>query len=322
MLRQLALNTTVASDATFWFPEQASTVAPGVDWVYYFIYWVSVFFFVLLMVGMTLFAFKYKRKKGVQNEARAGHNNLLEIVWTAIPSLIVVAIFYFGVTTYLDMRQPPADAYPVNVTGIKWAWSFTYPNGHVEPELHVPVNRPVKLTMTSEDVIHSFFVPAFRVKQDVVPGRYTTLWFEATKTGEFQVFCTEFCGTKHSDMLTKVIVHPEGEFEKWLAGAADSTAGMPLAEAGAKLFEKQGCKQCHSIDGSPGVGPSMKGLWDKTESLTGGATAKVDENYIRESILEPMAKVVNGFPPAMPTYAGRIKDKEITAIIEYVKTLK
>jgi cytochrome c oxidase subunit 2 len=186
----------------------------------------------------------------------------------------------------------------------------------------VPVDTPVRLVLSSDDVIHSFFVPAFRIKQDAVPGRYTKLWFNAKETGTFQVFCAEYCGTKHSDMLTHVVVHEPGGFEKWLADVSDFLAKLPPAEAGKKIYESYGCKACHTVDGTPGIGPSWKGVYGKQRSFTDGTSEVAEENYLRQSILEPQAKVVAGFGPVMPTFKGKLKDAEITAVIEFIKSLK
>ncbi len=306
----------------FWFPDQAARQAAGVDWLFHFILYVATIFFVLIIVIMAYFAVKYRKKRGSVAEKTPGHNTPLELAWSIIPGLLLIPMFYFGVVGYMDLRTPPDDAYEVQVTARKWSWSFTYPNGYTDPNLHVPVDQPVRLVMTSEDVIHSFFVPAFRTKMDVVPGRYTKIWFNATEVGEHQIFCTEYCGTKHSEMLAKVIVHGPGEFEHWLEGAGDILKGRSPAEAGKILVKNNGCLACHSTDGKRGIGPSWKGIFGKDESLATGATVNVDENYIRESILDPQSKVVGGFAPVMPTFKGRLKDDELTAIIEYIKTLK
>lgn len=311
----------VASEGSFWFPPQASTTASTVDWVYYFIYWVCVFFTVLITGAAIYFVIQFRSKKNAP-PAAAAHNTVLEITWTVVPGIISVFIFYFGLTGYMDTRTAPDDAYEIHVTGQKWSWTFTYPNGAITGELHIPVHRPVRLIMTSNDVLHSFFVPAFRTKQDVVPGRYTEEWFEATETGEFQVFCTEYCGTDHSAMLTTTFVHTEAEFEEWLRKAGDIHEGHTPVEAGEILVKQRGCLVCHSLDGSTKTGPSYKGMWGKTESLADGSSVKVDENYVRTSILEPQAQIVAGFPGSMPTFKGQLKDKDITAIIEYFKTLK
>ena len=205
------------------------------------------------------------------------------------------------------------------VEGQKWNWSFTYPNGYVDANLHVPVDRPVQLVMSSADVIHSLYVPVFRIKQDVVPGRYSKVWFEATEPGEYDLFCAEYCGTSHSDMLALVVVHPPGEFEAWLEQASNFLETMSPVDAGRKLFQVRGCMQCHSMDGSAKTGPTLLGVFGRSENMANGTTLTVDENYIRESILEPNARVVAGFEPVMPTYQGRLKDAEIMAIIEYLK---
>ncbi len=306
----------------FWLPSEASTTAPKVDWVFFFILAVSTVFFAVTLFVLLSFIIKYRRRAGVAPSPSAAHNTKLELAWSIIPGGLMLVMFYLGVTTYIDMRTPPEDALEVRVTGQKWSWSFTYPNGHTDPNLHVPVNQPVRLVMTSEDVIHSFFVPDFRLKMDVVPGRYTKAWFTATATGDYQVLCTEYCGTKHSEMLAKVIVHEPGGFETWLKESGNVLAHMSPVEAGKYLYEAQGCKACHSVDGSPGIGPSWKGVFGHQARFADGTSAKADENYLRESIVDPQAKVVAGFGPVMPTYQGKLKDGEITAIIDYIKSLK
>jgi len=311
----------VASTAAggVWMPVDASAGAPAVDRLFYFILGVSALFFALIVGLMIVFVVRFRRRGVGEAEPSPTHNTWLEVTWSGIPLLLVIAIFAWGFKVYLDMNTPPANAYEVQVTGQKWKWLFTYPNGHVDENLHVPVDRPVKLVMTSEDVIHSFFVPAFRVKRDVVPGRYATLWFEATRVGEFQALCAEYCGTSHSDMLAQVVVHPPGGFERWLAEAADLTARMPPAEAGERLFRTRGCAQCHAMDGSVKIGPSLVGVVGRRVALRDGSTVVADENYVRESILEPQAKIAAGFEPVMPTFKGRLKDQEITALIAYLK---
>jgi cytochrome c oxidase subunit 2 len=240
--------------------------------------------------------------------------------------MIVVWIFWQGFTGYLDLQTPPANAYEVQVLGQKWKWLFTYPNGVVDDNLHVPPAEPVRLVMTSQDVIHSLYVPDFRIKRDALPGRYERQWFEAPEPGEYQLFCAEYCGTSHSGMIAKVIVHrSRPEFEAWLAEAGNFLDKLPpekLWEGGQKLYNQRGCKQCHSVDGVSGIGPSFKGIWGHNQPLKGGGSVVVEENYVRESIVNPQAKIVAGYEPVMPTYQGRLKDKEITAIIEYLKTLE
>jgi cytochrome c oxidase subunit 2 len=304
-----------------WLPAGASTSAPAVDALFHFIFGVAVVFFALIVGLMVYFVVRFRRRGSDVVEPSPAHNTALELAWSGIPLLLVIAIFAWGFKVYLDLATPPANAYEVQVTGQKWKWLFTYPNGHVDESLHVPVDRPVKLVMTSEDVIHSFFVPAFRVKRDVVPGRYSSLWFEATRTGNFPVLCAEYCGRGHSDMLAEVVVHPPGGFERWLEDAANFANRMSPAEAGERLFRTRGCAQCHSVDGSAKVGPSLAGVVGRPAVLRDGTTVVADENYVRESILEPQAKVAAGFEPVMPTYKGRLKDEEITALIAYLKAV-
>jgi cytochrome c oxidase subunit 2 len=313
----------VQADGGFWMPVQGSTGAAAVDRIFDFIFWVSVFFFVLIVSLMVLFVVRYRRREGREEaEPSARHNTALEVTWTVIPILIVVAIFAWGFKVYLDLNVPPANSYEVLVTGQKWKWLFTYPNGHVDENLHVPVDTPVRLVMTSEDVIHGFYIPAFRLKRDVVPGRYVKIWFRAVKTGEFQIYCTQYCGTGHSDMWAKVVVHEPGGFERWLQEAGDFLKKMSPTEAGERLYRTRGCAQCHTVNGAVGTGPTLSKLFGHQVSLDGGTTVLADENYIRESIFEPQAKVVLGFQPVMPTFKGRLTDQEITVMIEYLKTLK
>lgn len=311
----------VTEQASFWFPVQASTNAGRVDGVYNFILWVVAFFFVLIVSLMAVFLARYRRRQGVAAEKTVVHHTGLELTWTIIPTILAVFIFYLGVSAYVDMRIAPQNAYEIQVTAQKWNWSFTYPDGTVSPDLHVPVDQQVRLIMRSEDVLHSFYVPAFRVKMDVVPGRYTTAWFEANQAGNFQIFCTEYCGTKHSGMLAQVVVHEAGGFEKWLEDAGN-LSNKPPVELGQELYTSRGCQQCHSVDGARGIGPTFKGIFGTQEVMVGGAKVTVDENYIRESINEPQAKVVNTYAPVMPTFKGKLKDVEINGLIEYIKSLK
>lgn len=305
--------------SSFWMPAQASTFAGDVDDLYFFIYWLCVFFFLVIAGGTVLFAWKYRRRRPDQlASAQITHNTLIEAAWTIIPTIICIGIFAWSFKVYMGLQVAPADASEYKVVGKQWAWEFTEPDGcQTYGELHVPADKPVKLLMRSEDVIHSFYVPDFRIKQDVIPGRYTGLWFQAPKANAkgHQVFCTEYCGTSHSDMLAKIVVHTPEEMEKkaWCETKADAATGE-------KLF-KALCAACHTIDGNRLVGPSFKGLFGRDEKLTGGATVKVDENYIVESIRNPTAKVVDTYPPAMPPFP-QLKDKEIDAIIMYIKTLK
>jgi cytochrome c oxidase subunit II len=309
-----------AADGSFWLPPARSSGAAAVDAVFYFILGVSTFFFLLIVALMTLFVILYRRRPGVQPGPAPTHNTGLEVVWTVIPLGIAGYIFYQGFTGYMELRHTPPNTYNISVRAQKWKWIFGYDNGNEEGDLHVPVDRPVRLTMTSEDVIHSLFIPNFRLKMDVVPGRYTTTWFKALEPGTYDLYCAEYCGTGHSDMLAKVIVHEPGQFEKWLQEAGDLLKKLPPAEAGRRLV-KMRCTSCHTIDGSPLIGPSFKGIWGQTHTFTNAQPTAVDENYVRESILEPAAKIREGYQPTMPTFKGILSDQQITAIIEFLKTL-
>ncbi len=311
-----------SDNGSFWFPAPSSSNASQVDSLFNFILSLSAFFFVLIVGLMLIFVVRYRRRPGYVQAPASDHNNTLEILWSVIPGILTIFIFFRGFMGYLDMRTPPSETYEIKVNAKKWSWAFQYPNGYIDNDLHIPFNRPVKLTMTSEDVIHSLFIPAFRTKMDIVPGRYTSMWFDATRTGEFPLLCAEYCGTKHSEMLANVVVHPSGEFEKWLEQASNLLATLPPVEAGKILFTRRGCAQCHTIDGSARTGPSFKGTFGTKQSLTDGSSIEMDENYIRESILEPLKKVRAGYRPVMPSYKGQLKDPEIDAIIEFIKSLK
>ncbi len=319
LLGQTSLPTIAPGKGTFWLPPEASTVAPHTDAVFYFIYWVSVFFFILIAGLLVYFVIRYRQRTAGQRAAgtATGHT-ALEITWTGIPVVLVGIMFYMGFRGFMDLVNPPADAKTIYVLGQKWSWNFTYPNGHNDAELHVPVGVPVRLVLTSNDVIHSFYVPAFRIKKDALPGRYTTAWFNATRTGEFAALCTQYCGTGHSDMITRVVVHEPGMYEKWLEEASDPFKTRTLAEVGQMLYTRR-CSSCHSTDGTRRTGPSFQGLFNRTVTFTDGSTATADENYIHDRIVEPHRKVVAGYDPVMPTFRGQLRDREITAIIEYIK---
>lgn len=307
---------------SFWFPEAASGMASSTDTLFDLIMWISIFFMVLITALLLGFVWKYRRRPGVKAERTATHQTSLELLWTVIPTILVVFIFYFGISAYIELRTPPADATEIQVTGQKWNWIFTYPNGSVSSDLHVPVDEPIRLVMRSEDVIHSLFIPAMRAKMDVVPGKYSKIWFVPSKEGQYQIFCTEYCGAGHSSMLSQLYVHSAEGYSKWLADEEEKSLNKSPVALGGDLYKSRGCAQCHSLDGSRGIGPTFKGLWGKTEHLEGGATVLVDENYIHESIIEPMAKIVAGYAPVMPTFKGKLKDREIHGLVEYIKTLK
>jgi len=314
----------MSDTGTLFMPPAGSTLSSEVDSLFYFILYTAIVIFILVMGAIAFFMLKYRRKGARELTDGRDHNLKLEILWTVIPTLLVFVVFIWGFRTYIKMHVAPANAQEIKVTAQKWFWSFDYQNGYNSVnELVVPLGKPVKLLMSSQDVIHSFFVPDFRVKMDVLPNRYTQAWFEATQPGEFNIFCTEYCGKGHSEMLGKVTVLPQEEYATWIEKAsADFPEGMALNEIGAKLYQSKACFTCHSVDGTISVGPSFKGVFGKTERLSDGSQNTVDENYIRESILNPQAKIVQGFQPVMPTYQGTLKDKEIDALIAYIKSLK
>ena len=312
------------SDGSFWMPPQSSTTAAAVDELFYLIFYISAFFFVLIVALMVVFAILYRRRAGVEPSESPTHSALLETVWAVIPTAIVVFIFYQGFVGYIDIRTSPRDSYEIRVTARKWQWEFDYPNGYRDTDLHVPVDRPVRLIMTSEDVIHSLAIPDFRLKMDVVPGRYTRTWFHAPKVGTHDLLCAEYCGTRHSQMLSSVIVHEPGEFELWLKRAGADFDLMTPVELGQNLYRRKGCAQCHSIDGTAkeAGGPSFLEIYGKTHAFTDGTQAVVDENYIRESILRPRAKVRVGYQDKMPIYKDAFTEDEIASLIEFIKSLK
>lgn len=310
-----------------WVPEAASSFAGKVDGVLWFVTVLSIVFFILITFLLVYFSFKYKRITENDETPYITGNQTLEIIWTVIPSILLFVIFAYGLIVYKEMRTPPGDAVEVNVTAKQWIWIFKYQNGKSTiNELFVQHNRPVKMVMRADDVLHSFFVPAFRVKQDLVPGMYTQLWFNPTKIGTYDLFCAEYCGTGHSQMLAKVYVMSPEAFSRWEKGDEEETTTFASTkspeELGKDMYSKNGCAACHSIDGSAGVGPTFKALYGKNESLQDGTTIEVDENYLRESILIPQAKVVQGFAPSMPSFKGILTDEEIDALIAYIKSLK
>jgi cytochrome c oxidase subunit II len=309
-------------EPSMWLPAPRSTVADDVDKLFNFLNWMSLIMFLLLIGAAGYWVWTYRRKEGDENKLSSPtfHSTAVEIFWSVGPMLVCVALFHFGVKGYLDHRVAPAGSMDIRVKARKWAWEFHYPNGKVRNDLLVPVGKPVRLVMTSQDVIHSFFVPDFRIKQDVVPGRYSTVWFQATHEGVDQIFCTEYCGLSHSDMLAKVNVVSEKAFNDEIN--KNPYEGMSPLAIGTKLFEGKACNTCHSTDGSTKIGPSFKGLFGKTETLTDGSTIPVDENYIRESVLVPAAKVVKGFQPVMPPFQGSLNDEEMAGIIAFIKEQK
>ena len=294
-------------------------MAPRVDQLYFFLLGVSVFFATLILILIIAFAVKYRRRSDDEQPRPISGNLGLEILWTLVPLSLTLVMFVWGARLFFITFYPPSDALEINVVAKQWMWKVQHAEGRSEiDELHIPTGRPVKLIMTSQDVIHDFFVPAFRVKNDVLPGRYTTLWFEATKPGAYRLFCSQYCGTQHSGMIGHIIALEPAEFQTWLSGGA---AAVSMATAGENLFRKLGCISCHAANDS-GRGPSLAGLLGKAVRLQSGATVTADENYIRESILEPQAKIVAGYPSIMPTFKGLISEDGIMQIIAYLKSLK
>lgn len=304
---------------TFWMPEGASTMAGEIDSLYYLTYWISVVIFVGVIAAMAYFTIRYRRRSESYVPPVVHESRYLEIAMIIVPLILSMVVFTLGFKSYLKMNIAPPSSYVVEAVASQWKWDFTYPNGKaVTGELHVPEGRPVQIKMSSVDVLHSFFVPQFRVKQDVIPNRYTSVWFQATKADTFDVFCTEYCGLSHSGMLAKVIVHPADEFEDWLLEGDD----RPLAEQGQSLFVQNTCNVCHSVDGSRIIGPSMKGLFGSTRTFADGTTRVADEDYIRQSIVDPGSEIVESYPNAMSTSFGSMRPDDVSKIIEYIKSLQ
>ena len=300
------------------FPQQASAQAGQVDAIYFFMVAVTAFFSILIAGLVVFFAIKYRRREG--NEVgHAIHGSLaLELLWTVIPFIIVMVMFGWGAKVFFDMYRPPVGAMEIYVVGKQWMWKAQHMDGQREiNELHVPVGRPVKLIMGSEDVLHSYYIPAFRVKADVIPGRYNVLWFTATKAGTYHLFCAEYCGTKHSGMIGSVVAMEPQDFQAWLGGGRASDS--PVA-AGEKLFADLACDTCHRTD-SQGRGPMLTNVFGRQVELQDGRSVLADEAYIRESIVNPQAKIVAGFQPLMPTFQGLVTEEQLLQLISYVKSL-
>lgn len=301
-------------------PEEASTVSGRVDALYYYLVAVSTFFAALIFVLVTLFAIKYRRTHQNQQPVNVPHGNLkLEITWIVIPFILLMVMFGWGAKIFVSMHSPPDDAIEIFVVGRQWMWKLQHANGRREiNELHVPVGRAVRLRMISEDVIHSFYVPAFRMKQDVLPGYYTTTWFEATKVGDFHLFCAEYCGTQHSSMIGHIHVMAPEDYERWLAGPEPVRSMVDLGE---EIFTGKGsCLTCHNSVSGP-RGPDLGGLFGKTVRLRDGRAVTADENYLREAILRPAGKIVEGYENLMPPYEGQLSEEDVLHLIAYIKSL-
>ena len=308
---------------TLMMPPAASTYAADVDALFYFIIYISIFFFVMIVGAMLYFAVRYRRKAG-SDEIPDGptHNTFLETIWIVVPVIIVMIIFFWGFRGYMTMSVVPANAMEIKVTGQQWFWTFAYPGGQITTnEMVVEVGKPIKLLMSSTDVIHALFIPAFRLKRDVLPNRYSITWFEATQIGDYHLFCAEYCGTSHAKMIGTVKVRTSTEFAEWLESLDAAGEGMSPAQYGEKLFTSRACITCHRSDDIKGSGPNLAGIFGHEVNLADGTKITADENYIRESILDPMSKVVAGYQPVMPTFQGILKEKEVDALVAYVKSL-
>jgi cytochrome c oxidase subunit II len=300
------------------FPERASTIAGKVDALFITLICVSALLATGIVITLIVFAIRFRRRSESERPKPITGSLLLELTWTIIPLFMVLGMFTWGAYVFFQMSRPPAGSMDIYVVGKQWMWKFQHMNGVREiNELHVPIGRPVRLTMASEDVIHSLYFPAFRVKGDVVPGRYRIMWFEATKTGRYHIFCAEYCGTKHAGMGGWITVMEPANFQAWLSGGP---SGGPLEESGEKLFSQLACNTCHFMD-HIGRGPILSGLFGKEVQLQTGQTIKADESYIRESILNPQAKIVMGFQPIMPTFQGQISEEGLLQLIAYIKSL-
>ncbi len=299
-------------------PEQASTFAENVDALYGFLWALTVLFGVGITLTIFYFAVKYRRRSEDEIPRPVRPAMRLEIAWTVIPFIISMGIFAWGASIYYKMYRTPDEGLDIYVVGKQWMWKFQHLDGQREiNELHIPYGRRVKLTMTTEDVIHSFYVPAFRIKMDVVPGKYSSVWFEPTKPGRYQLFCAEYCGTSHSGMIGWVDVMDSSEYQAWLSGGAGEGS---LASSGQKLFQDLACNTCHKSDGQ-GRGPKLDGLFGSQVQLQDGQKVVADESYVRESILNPKAKIVAGFQAIMPTFQGLVSEEQLLQLIAYVRSL-
>ena len=299
------------------FPEQASTFAGHVDALYIFLVLLTGGVSLLIWITIFFFAIKYRRRPDNELAQEQEPPHLLETAWIVIPTIIFLAMFVWGAWVYFRIQRVPDNALEVYATGRQWMWKFQHPTGQREINtLHVPVGRAIKITMSSEDVVHSLYFPYFRTKADTLPNRYRTMWFEATKTGRFHIFCAEYCGTLHSGMIGWVEVMEPTAYQRWLAGGTEGS----LASQGEKLFQKYACNTCHTGDASA-RGPVLAGLYGTQKRLADNTTVVADDNYIRESILNPQAKIAQGFQPIMPTFQGQVNEEDLIKLLAYIKSL-
>lgn len=300
------------------FPEQASTMAPWVDAVFFTLLGICLLFVVLICVLIVTYAIKYRRGSRANRSHPVTLNRTLEVVWVAVPLVMSMGIFVWATYVFYFLYRAPKESSEIYVLGRQWMWELTHPEGHREiNELHVPVGRPVRLMMTSQDVIHSFFVPAFRTKQDVVPGRYTSVWFTPTRPGKYHLFCAEYCGTKHSGMVGWVYVMEPADYERWLESGSTRPS---IAREGADLFRQLGCSGCHGLNGTVRA-PILEGVYGGPVPLKDGRVIMADERYIRDSILLPKNEVVAGYEPVMPTFQGHVSEDELLKLMAYIKSI-
>ncbi|MDQ1637126.1 MAG: cytochrome c oxidase subunit [Pyrinomonadaceae bacterium] len=301
-------------------PESASTVSSKVDALYFYLSGVTLFFTLLISGTIIFFVIKYRRRSPFEIPQPIAGSHKLETMWSVIPFIIAMSMFAWGAQIYFENSRPPKNANEIYVVGKQWMWKIQHSTGQREiNELHVPVGRKIKLIMTAEDTIHDFFIPAFRIKADVLPGKYTTQWFEATKAGTYHLFCAEYCGMNHSGMIGSVIVMQPSEFDNWLSGNAGQQSP---AVAGQQLYQSLGCITCHGANGEGGRGPGLVGLFGRKVDLTNGQSLTADESYVRESIENPQAKIVMGFGPIMPTFQGQVTPEQLIQLMSFIKSLQ
>jgi cytochrome c oxidase subunit 2 len=301
-------------------PESASTVSSKVDALYFYLSGVTLFFTLLISGTIIFFVIKYRRRSPFEIPRPIAGSHKLETMWSVIPFIIAMSMFAWGAQIYFENSRPPKNANEIYVVGKQWMWKIQHSTGQREiNELHVPVGRKIKLIMTAEDTIHDFFIPAFRIKADVLPGKYTTQWFEATKAGTYHLFCAEYCGMNHSGMIGSVIVMQPSEFDNWLSGNAGQQSP---AVAGQQLYQSLGCITCHGASGEGGRGPALVGLFGRKVDLTNGQSLTADESYVRESIENPQAKIVAGFGPIMPTFQGQVTPEQLIQLMSFIKSLQ
>jgi len=317
-----AINLLADVGGSYWLPPRASGYAGASDWVFWFIMGICIFFFGLVAALVVTFAIKYRHREGVVTDTAASHSTALEITWTLIPTVIVFIIFYYGFKGYMAGTVAPSNAMPIVVNAVQWSYSFDYPNGVNDSEIHIPINVPVEFILSSSDVIHGFYIPAFRIKKDIVPGRYNKIWVQADQLGEYDIFCTQYCGLDHSGMRAKLYVQTPQQYAAWLDKKALEAASIPPVDHGKAIYTKF-CNSCHTIDGSASTGPTWKNLFGYPVKFADSSSLTVDEDYLRSMILNPNNKIVAGFLPVMPSFQGQLKDRthDVDHLIAFIKSL-